>query len=52
MDIAMVNPHQLVPTMGQLRVGAMTSAASSSLIHDFSACGKQIHFGSLDFTPH
>jgi hypothetical protein len=34
MDIVVVTPRQLAPTVGQLRVVAMTSAALSSLIFD------------------
>jgi hypothetical protein len=54
MHIAVMTPHQLAPTMGQLRVGTMILAAFFSLIYNSSAHGEQIplwlprHHSALD----
>ena len=52
MDIAVVTPRQLAPSVGNLCAGVTASAAPTSAIYDSPAAGEPICFGSLDFTPH
>src|SRR5664279_5220890 len=52
MDIVVVTPRQLAPTVGRLHARVTVSAAPILAVHDSPTSWESIYFGSLCFTAH
>src|SRR5664279_2744545 len=52
MDIVVVTPRQLAPTVGRQHAGVTVSAAPIPAVYDSPASCESIRFGSLCFTAH